>query len=438
MKPTREHRSSPSRRRPPRSPGAARLLHRRLHLLAAAACSAALPAPAAAGEAEPRPLAFYGKIYPEWLVQRYGSPSAQGAEVGNMGTLRNDATTLAKAASAKADTSDHEWANSYVGVRGDFPGERFSFGYDLQALIDLQGNLIDNLRTRDAFVYAETPVLGRLAVGRMDSIYKEYGDRVRMFGISSGNVVSTGKLLSGVGWRGKGGTSFHNRNSNMVGWYGPSWGGVRLAASHSFDAAQSVPGRKARLSAAALSWHSGPWFAALATELHRDWLPMSLGDLDAAPAPASILNRAASASSRDQAWRLSFAWSEGRWRVGADWSRLRYTETDSVDLPGKFRRYTNATWQLSTEYRWSRDLRLAANHARGSAGQCRLSADAACSTEGLGGHQTSLGVMYRVAPSTSLFALAVHYGNGAAAHYGSAPQGGSVRAYAAGVKLEFE
>mgnify|MGYP006191139267 CR=1 FL=1 len=75
---------------------------------------------------------------------------------------------------------------------------------DLQALIDLQGNVIDNLRTRDAFAYVGTPTLGRLAVGRMDSIYKEFGDRVRMLGIASGNFVSTSRVLSGVGWRGRG------------------------------------------------------------------------------------------------------------------------------------------------------------------------------------------------------------------------------------------
>jgi predicted porin len=405
--------------------------------LCACLLSAWLQPAAAQKGGEAVPIDFYGKLYPEWLMQRYGTPSARGTVVGNMGTLRNDTTVLAKDASPKADTDDHEWSNSYVAVRGRGSGAGLEFGYDLQALIDLQGNMLDNLRTRDAFAYVGTPALGRLAVGRMDSIYKEFGDRVRMLGITSGNFVSTSRVLSGVGWRGRGETTFHNRRSNMVTWYGPRWGGVEIGASHSFDAARAVPGGEASLRAAGIRWGRGPWYAALATEVHRDWLPVSMGDLDSAPAAESILNRAATAASRDQAWRLSFAWSGGDWRVATDWARLRYTETDAEDLPGKFRRYRNATWAISAEYKWSDALRLAANHARGSAGSCELSAGVACSTQGLGGHQTSLGAMYRLTPLLSVFALASHYGNRDAAYYGSAPQGGSVRALAAGVKLEY-
>ena len=413
-------------------------MSRRMRLASAAGLAlAALCGPA--GAAQPAPLFdFYGKLYPEWLVQRFGSPSAAGTEVGTMGTLRNDTTVLSATARAKDDTGDHEWSNSYLGVRGQLDATGVAVGYDLQANIDFQGGFADNLRTRDAFAWAETPVLGRLAAGRMDSIYKEFGDRFRMLGVSSGNVVSTSRVLSGVGWRGRGETTFHNRRSNTVAWYGPQWGGASLGLSHSFDAAEAVPGRKATLSAAGVRWRTGPWYAALATEVHRDWLPMSLGDLEAAPGATSILNRAASASSRDQAWRMSVAWSEGDWRIAADWARLRYTETDRDDLPGKFRRYANSTWQLSVEHRWSARLRLAANHARASAGSCALSAGLPCGTDGLGGHQTSLGALYRFDAATSVFALAAHHHNGSAAHYGSAAQGGSVRSYAVGVKYQFE
>ncbi|HWS76611.1 MAG TPA: porin [Quisquiliibacterium sp.] len=419
------------RRLPPK-----RLHAARLRLAALAICACATHAPARAQEA-PVPFDFYGKLYPEWLMQRFGTPSTKGTDVGNMGTLRNDTTVLAKDASPKDDFDDHEWSNSYVAVRGRGAGRGLDFGYDLQALIDLQGNVIDNLRTRDAFAYVGTPTLGRLAVGRMDSIYKEFGDRVRMLGIASGNFVSTSRVLSGVGWRGRGETTFHNRRSNMLTWYGPRWGDVDVGVSHSFDAANAAPGTKATLSAAGMRWRSGPWYAALATEVHRDWLPVSLGNLDAAPAAESILNRAASASSRDQAWRMSFAWSNPAWRVATDWARLKYTETDAVDLPGKFRNYRNNTWQLSAEYKWSSELRLSANHARGTAGSCTLSAEVACSTEGLGGHQTSLGAMYRLGTLASVFALASRFHNGDAAYYGSAPQGGSVQSYAVGVKIEY-
>ena len=95
---------------------------------------------------------------------------------------------------------------------------------------------------------------------------------------------------------------------------------------------------------------------------------MSLAD--SAPAPTSIRYDSATARSKDQAWRISGGWEQGPWRVGADVARLRYTEDDPPDLPGKFRRYTNQTAQVSVEYRWSKNVRLAANHARATAGSC--------------------------------------------------------------------
>lgn len=408
----------------------------RLRPLSIAVCAFAFPAHAHAQDAA-TPVDFYGRLYPEWLMQRFGTPSGIGTDVGNMGTLRNDRTVLSRDASPKDDVDDHEWSNSYVAVRGQATGGNLQFGYDLQALIDLQGKVRDNLRTRNAFAYVGTPALGRIAVGRMDSIYKAYGDRVRMLGVSSGNFVATSRMLSGVGWRGRGETTFHNRRSNMLTWQSPRWGGVEFGLSHAFDAARAARGNKATLSAAGVRWRSGPWYAALATEVHRDWLPVSLGDLDAAPAPESILNRPASASSRDQAWRVSFAWADAAWRVAADWASLRYSETDAADLPGKFRRYRNSTWQISAEYRWNAVLRLSANHARGTAGSCALSADITCSTRGLGGHQTSVGALYKLNDVASVFALAARFHNGGAAYYGSAPQGGSVSSYALGVKVEY-
>lgn len=378
---------------------------------------------------------FYVNLYPEWTVRGYGAASSKGSDVGQMGTLRNDTPILATDAKAKSGTDDHEWSNSYIGIRGAFDFDRIRLGYDFQALIDLQGSFADNFRTRDAFVYAQDPLFGRLSLGQMDTVYKEAGDQVRMLGVSSGNIVSTAKLLSGVGWRARGATSFNNRTSHMANWVSPEWEAWTLALSYSVKAGETAPLKDARLTAAALQWQRGPWYAALATEVHHDWLPLSLGDPASMPAASSILNQPASTSSRDQGWRASVAWNNDAWRFGADLASLVYTETDAVALVGKFRSYRNITWQASAEYRLPSGLRLAANHVRASQGQCTLSADASCSTHGLGGFQTSLGSMYALNKVVSLFALSTITHNGAAAQYNSAPQGGSARNHAIGIKI---
>lgn len=411
---------------------------RRARLFTSALATGCVLAAAPGARADSVGPTFYGKFYPEWRIDRFGAASNAGTDVGHLGTLRNDRTALTKDPTPKAETSDHDWSNSYLGLRDRFASGSTAFGYDLQALIDLQGNAIDNFRARDAFAYAEHPRLGRIAIGKMDSIYKQYGDRVRMLGVSSGNFVSTSRVLSGVSWRGQGETTFHNRRGNMITWQSPVWSQLQLGASHSFDAGSRVTGDDDTLSAIALRWRQGPWYAAIATEVHRNWRPMSHDGPTAQPAATSVLNDPANARSRDQAWRLSGGWTPKDWRFGIDVARLRYTEDDGADLPGKFRNYATTTWQVSVEHTLDARWRLSVNHARGAAGTCTLSGAVTCSTSGLGGHLTSLGVLHEITRELGVFVLAQHVHNAPGARFASAPTGSTVRTIAAGLKYEFK
>jgi hypothetical protein len=260
---------------------------------------------------------------------------------------------------------------------------------------------------------------------------------VRMFGISSGNIVSTARTQSGVGWKAAGETTFNNRVNHMATWVSPTFRGVNVGVSHSVDPVVTSPHVDSTLTAASVQWRGGPWYAALATEVHRNWLPVSFAADTPAPSATSIRNSPLNTTSRDQGWRASAAWIEGPWRVGSDVARLRYTEASTSPLAGKFRAYANYTGQGSVEYRWDR-WRFGANHARASAGSCALSGGVVCSTNGLGGNQTSVGAMLGLNEVLSAFALAVHTQNGAAAQYGSSAQGANTNAYALGVKLSLK
>jgi predicted porin len=378
------------------------------------------------------PFEFHTRLYPEIKVQHYATPSQAGTDVGNMGTLRNDRTVLTASVAPRATLEQEQWSNSYVGVRGRFKPGPVTIGYDLQAEIDLRGSFKENLVTRDAYVYVEHDVAGRFIYGQFDTMYKEAGDPVRMLGVSSGNIVSTARVASGVGWRGAGATTFNNRVNHQWGWLSPSWGGFNVGLSHSTRPVDSLPHLKPTLTAASLQWRNGPWYAAVATEVHKDWLPMSLAS--AAPAGTSIRNQPASVRSRDRGWRLSGAWQEGPWRVGADLSRLRYSEDDSLAAAGKFREYANQTGQVSVEYRVNRSLRLAAHHARATAGSCELSGGVACSTRGLGGNQTAVGALWSANEMLGFFALAVRVANGPAAQYQQSAQGADTHIYAVGLR----
>lgn len=388
--------------------------------------------------AKPGAIEFHGKLYPEWRIDRFGQPSNPGTEVGTLSTLRNDGSVLTRTPSPKAEIAGPEWSNSYIGIRGQREAGDLSLGFDLQAVIDLQGGAIDNFRARDAYAFVEHDALGRVSIGRMDTIYKLYGDRVRMFGVSSGNFIGTSRVGAGISWRGQGETTFHNRRSSTLAWQSPVWSGVQLGFSHSFDSGSVVAGNDDTLTALGARWRRGPWYFAIATEIHRNWLPLSLGSPGVIPAATSILNSPATARSRDQGVRLSAAWSQDGWRFATDIAQLRYTERDAPDLPGKFRSYATTTFQASVERRLSADWQLGLNHARGAAGTCRLSGEVACSTEGLGGHQTGLGAMRRVTPELSVFMLAQHVHNAPGARFASAPTGATVRSFALGIKYEFK
>ncbi|MRD47346.1 porin [Caenimonas koreensis DSM 17982] len=400
------------------------------------ACVAPWLAAHAQSKPDPAAFEFYFNLYPEWKEQHFGTPSAAGTDVGNMGTLRNDTTVLAKNANPKATTRDQAWSNSYIGFRGQLlrHGD-LTLGYDVQGLIDFVGRFQENFRTRDAFVWVDHPGFGRLSYGQMDTMYKEAGDPLRLLNVSSGNIVSTARTQSGVGWKAAGDTTFNNRVNHMLLWVSPKWSGFNLGASYSTRPVVANDHVKTSLAAASVQWRNGPWYAALATEVHNNWLPVSKAADLPLPAATSIRNMPATVTSRDQGWRITGAWSEGQWRFAADVARLRYTEDDSAALAGKFRSYANYTGQVSGEYKLDARWRFAANHARGTAGTCTLSGGVSCSTNGLGGNQTSVGAMARLNDIASLFVLAVHTRNNPAAYYGSSAQGANTNAYAVGIKL---
>ena len=385
---------------------------------------------------------LYGKIYPQWQVDRFSGGAVAGTDVGHMGTLKNNQTVLSSSVQTKENSSDWNWSNSYVGLKSEYSRDQLRFGFDYQLLIDTVGdepaitNIKNNLDTRDAFVYIDSTEWGRLAFGKMDSIYKDWGDRYPMLGVSSGNFVSTARILSRAAWRSKGSTSFHNRRNNTLLYSTPVINHFQAGASYSFNEGPNGPGGPGtQLAAFAIRWVSDPWYVAVAREIHFDWLPMSLGASNSGA--DSIVNEASQTRSRDQATRISLGYKLARWRLAVDVSRLEYRESTPLTSLGKFESYENLTGQVSVEYRWTEQWRLAMNYVHGSSGQCRLTGGMSCSTQGLGGYQVSGGVLYNYDKHLSLFALIADVHNRPASRYGSSSQGSDLMSYAAGLMVKF-
>lgn len=378
----------------------------------------------------------YMNLYPEYRAQEFSGPTGAGAEVGHLTTMRAGSSILDKTSSAKAGAQEIEWSNSYVGVRAlTSLTSQLLVGVDAQVLVDLSGSFVDNVAFRDAFFFVEHTTWGRVSIGQMDSAYKEVGDRLKFAGLSSSNFISTSGILSSTGWKSDGRKSFHNRFGRSVYYDVELLRGVRLAVSYAHKPVANGSERRSSMQAAALYWHSEPYYLALAAERHIDWMPVSYSS-SGAPAQADGLRRAnGQGRSRDWALRLSSEWrATPSLRLAADVSRLNYFESGLVEDAGRFRDYGVTTWQAGLEWSPTQKWSTYAALAKAGAGRCEISGGMPCSTSGLGGRQLNAGVVYRIDRALSVFVLMTHIRNQPGASYGSAPAGSSTQIHALGLQ----
>lgn len=386
---------------------------------------------------------IYGNLYPQYQITT-NTDGSSGVPLSNMSKGLVTPGIQAAAPAGPAGKTQINTVNSYLGIKGVKAFGEVTVGYDFQS------TLAKNLDTgaplfaenRDAFVFVEHAKLGTLSVGQLDTIYKEFGDRVRMLGVSSSNFVSTSGVLSSVGWKSiakvgangvteaAGTTSFNTRIGNQVRWLSPNWNGIEAGISIRPDPAQTAT-RNQSLSAMGVRWSNATYYVGLAQEVHNDY--RSFSGTDYAASATTILNT--NPSSKDTATRLSFGYTTEKFRIGADLATLKYTE-DATSV-GKFSSYDTTTWQVSGEYKVNAKLTVAANYAMGAAGSCSVLGGGACSTTGQGGTLVSLGARYDIDKNVGLFALyGVNTANDSAT-YASSAIGGDVTNMAVGVQVKF-
>jgi long-subunit fatty acid transport protein len=138
---------------------------------------------------------------------------------------------------------------------------------------------------------------------------------------------------------------------------------------------------------------------------------------------------------------LSFGYRDAGVRIGADTSKLKYTET-STQVNG-FQSYDTTSWQITGEYDLNSQISLAAQYASNGAGNCALNGTISCSTVGLGGNLVGFGANYKLDKNFAIFALAakgtansgavISLGSGA----GKTAIGGTINAAAVGIQAKF-
>ena len=388
-------------------------------------------------------LEVYGTLYPELNNTSYSASSATGTPMSSMtkGLVTPGTGTAAAGAISKDQTN---WSQSYIGVKGSKSYGDVKIGYDFQGVIAPNKTLDSSIATggqqslfgdmRDAFVSIGHTSIGTFQFGQMDTIYKEYGDRVRMLDVSSSNFTSTSGVLSGVGWKGATGagtTSFNTRIGSQIRWESPVYNNLNIGLSVRKDPNRTAT-QDTSLSAAALRWTKDNYYVSIQQETHNNYHSFSGTGLTALSA-TSIYNLA-TANSKDTGQRLSLGYTRGDWRLAADFATLKYTEEASS--AGKFSSYKTNTYQFSADYAANAQWNLAANFASGAAGSCEV-LGGTCSTVGQGGTLLSLGAKYNFDKNIGIFAMyGLNRSNGSAT-FASSAIGGNTTNVGLGLLLKF-
>lgn len=172
---------------------------------------------------------LYGRLYPQMQTAKVTGATGVGATVATMA-----------AAPTGVNQGTHfglQTQNSRIGFRG----ERGVAGgmkaiWQLEQKISFEdpedvaggGGVSGNdvvWATRNSFL-GLSGGFGTVKFGHMDTIYKEYGDNLGMFGVKSGNFVSGSNMLSHIGLGTNSNARFHERAPNSIQYETPSFGGI--------------------------------------------------------------------------------------------------------------------------------------------------------------------------------------------------------------------
>lgn len=390
-------------------------------------------------------LEVYGTLYPEYDVTTYSDGSATGTANNSMQSKKLAAGNVTQSATPVQKTQIN-WSQSYVGVKGQKAFGDTSIGFDFQGVM---GKNIDNSAfgqtavtksnvqglftdTRDAFVSISQKGVGTAQFGQMDTIYKSFGNRIKMLGVDSSNFVSTSGVLSDVGWKAASGavTSFNTRIGNQMRFLSEEFNGFSVGYSLRPDQNRTATTNQ-YLTAAGARWTNGTFYVGVAQEVHNDYRTFSGSGVTES---ATTLQNA-NPGSRDTANRLSFGYVKDALQLSADFATLQYTENALSN--GKFTGYKTNTYQISAEYALNPMWTISGNHVQSADGTCTISGGAACSTAGLNGSLNSLGAKYNFDKNIGLFMLYGKNSNGTNATFASSAQGGNVTNIAAGLLLVF-
>jgi predicted porin len=376
---------------------------------------------------------LYGKLYPYMLLEKGSGPTAAGTPVSNLAATPTGTLGVPRQVGMTA-------GNSRWGLRGSEElggGNKANFQLESQVHVDdgsgegSGGGLLFN---RNTYVGLEGH-WGEVKLGNPDTIFKEYGDTVGFLGLSSGTFMSTSNVLRKTGFGTSSASSFHLRRKNSVIYETPEIAGFTGGLQWSTDEVSGPD--NPHVVSMGVKWDNGPFYVALAHEIHYDLFGGS------ANAPSAQRNNAATdpTTSRDKATQFTVEWRPTK-QHKFEFDAIRKSYNEDATVAGRFSNYHNMAYLLAMENRWGDKWRTAAHIVWSKAGSCTRVA-AACTTDGLEGKQITLGGAYYLSKRTYLWTAVSRLINGKSARYnnddldGRPNPGEDINHFAVGISHSF-
>jgi predicted porin len=388
---------------------------------------------------------IYGKLYPQIGFFQSDGATQPGAAVSTLvavSGVQGGSPVNNHGGRFSVDTQ-----NSYIGFRGEralgSTGLKGVWQVEQSVGLDGAGDVWSN---RNSFAGLGHKVFGTIKLGNMDTIYKEYGDTMGMFGISSGNFVSASNVLSHIGVGTNGAARFHERKPNSIQYQTGEFGGFQAGIQYVPDENRGDPGRAVNVNTLSygVKWDSERFYVSLHQERHNDSFGAS-NNVTAALANGTVVGGVftpdASAEAKDTATRLSGEFRFlGSQRIVGDIAMLEYKESSAL-AGTRFRKYEKLNWAIGWDGGFG-PWRVATQYIQAGDGDCELSAGVACSTQGLEAFLWTVGVRYRFDRQTFVYAIGALLSMDDAARHdnwanGTPSRGSDVTQLAIGISYSF-
>jgi predicted porin len=273
---------------------------------------------------------------------------------------------------------------------------------------------------------------GNVFLGRWDTPYKQLHFPTNMFGLSSGAPISNSGLLSRTPYSGGSSrASFHRRQNNMIQYWSPTLAGFTAKVMWGTEETKT-PGVYPTRTSASLEYETGPLLVGVAYEVHNN--------LRGATAGLSGGLTTGVSHSTDTGLDLTAVYkikSTGT-EIGGDIESLTYKDNDGA--AGAVEEYKRAAWRVGVEQTVGPVI-LGFNYGMASEGSCSLFGGGACSTDGFGATQMSIGGMYHFSKALGAYAWYTQINNDNSASYSflgaATPTGADPTAVALGLYGRF-